>query len=235
MRILIVDDEKNIRELLQLYVKRGTQDFATIETANNVEEAYDKILSFKPNIVFLDIQLETLTGFDLLDRLLHIDFHLIFVTAYSDYAIQAFEYAALHYLVKPVSENQVKQALNRCKQSIPLNKIQVEDAKKLFIKTSESKYILDKTDVAYFEADGAYCKVHLMNGEKIMTSKNLGEYEKLVGDDDFYRVHHATLVNISFVAKLDNKNNIILLKNGTALPISRRKKKGFKIMFENRN
>lgn len=231
MRILIIDDEKNIIELLSTYIQRSTDGYAAIETAQSVAIGLDKIRQFEPEVVFLDIQLGNLTGFDLLDQLSTLHFHLIFVTAYNEHAIKAFEYAALHYLVKPVSEDQIRQCLERCKQQPPSIQERLEKAKKLIIKTTESDYVLDPKDVAYFEADGAYCAVHLMNGKKIMTSKNLGEYEKLMGVR-FYRVHHSLLVNIGFVLRLDNKKNLLFLKNGTVLPISRRKKKGFRENLE---
>ncbi|MFT5819394.1 MAG: two-component system LytT family response regulator [Crocinitomix sp.] len=234
MRALIIDDEVHCREVIQSFVQDYCPLIESVEEADSVKSGLSKIKSFKPDLVFLDIQLKNETCFELLDQLDQINFQIIFTTAYDNYAVKAFEYAALHYLLKPLTPKPFTLAVNRC---IP-NKFQsitkaIEKAKGFYLETTYNAFNIRFEEITYIEADGSYSTIHQLNDDDIFTSKKLSEYKTLL-DENFYRIHHSFIVNMKFVSKIDKKNNSVILTNGIELAISRRKKSAFRIVLEKR-
>lgn len=224
MKVLIIDDEKHCRSVIKTYLESLGNPIENIEEAWSVDSGYQKILNFKPTVVFLDIQLSNKTGFDILDCIPEQNFHLIFTTAYDNYAIKAFEYAALHYLLKPVNKKMLIEALDRVRESKDFLKTeQIDQFKFLYVNTENRSFNLDLSKVAYLEADGSYSRIFMKNGESVFSSKNLGEYEKKL-PENFFRVHKSFIVNLLMVERVESSKNCIQLSNNTTLTVSRRKK-----------
>ena len=224
MKIAIIDDEPASRITLKTYLTRVAPSVLEMKEADSVESGLQLIQDFKPDTVFLDIQLHDLTGFDLLDRLENIDFNLIFVTAYDEYAIKAFDYAALHYILKPVDQNVIQGAIDRCLQTKKADANEkVQKAKEIYLRTENRSFRIDLTDVTAIVADGSYSKLFKQNGESVFVAKNLGEFEKELADN-FFRAHKSVIINLDMIAEVDFKNNHAVLKDRSRHPVSRRKK-----------
>ncbi len=228
MRALIIEDEFNCSEVLQTMLMRHVPSIKNFKIANSVDAGLVQIEGFEPDIVFLDVQLGDQTCFELLEQLKEINFQLIFVTAYDQYAIKAFEYAAVHYLLKPVILSDLIKAVKRCEANQP--QVQSEDIdkiKSLYLRTSLRDYQISHDDILFIQADGSYSTVHTNDGQCIFTSKKLVDYERLL-PEGFYRIHHSILVNMTWVRPVDKPNHLVVLSNEMTLPISRRKKSEFK-------
>jgi two-component system LytT family response regulator len=232
MNVLIVEDEFNCSEVLQTLLFKHVPAVKVTKVAPNIEEAKIIIEQGFPDIVFMDIQLGSNTCFELLDELKTIDFYLIFTTAYDQYALKAFEYAAVHYLLKPVVLSELKQAVERCIEGeVKTDLEDLEKIKKIYLRTSLKEYQINHEDILYIQADGSYSTVFTNDGKEIFTSKKLIDYQRQL-TDAFFRIHHSIIVNLKWISHLDKKNNLVILSNGFELPISRRKKSEFRKMIE---
>lgn len=234
MKVLIIDDELPCREVLDNFLKEYCSEIAEVAEASSVDTGLEQIEKFKPDLVFLDIRLNDRTCFDLLNRLGEVNFQIIFTTAYDNYALKAFEYSALHYLLKPVLPSDFKDAIGRFqKQELVYQKEKIEKARGFYIKTVNNSYSLVYDEIAYIEADGSYSTIYSVSGEDIFTSKKLSDYKDLL-NEDFFRIHNSIIVNMNFVRQIDERNNTVILSNGKELPVSRRKKTNFKQALESR-
>ena len=232
MNVLIVEDEFNCSEVLQTLLFKHVPAVKEVKVAPNIEEAKIIIEQGFAEIVFMDIQLGSNTCFELLDDLETINFHLIFTTAYDQYALKAFEYAAVHYLLKPVVLSELKEAVERCIEGdINTDLEDLEKIKKIYLRTSLKEYQISHEDILYIQADGSYSTVFTNDGKEIFTSKKLIDYQRQL-TDAFFRIHHSIIVNLKWISHLDKKNNLVILSNGFELPISRRKKSEFRKMIE---
>lgn len=232
MKALIIDDELHCRNALTKMIELYGPEITEVDEASDVSEGIASIESFQPDIVFLDIQLDDLTGFQLLDRLKEVTFQLIFVTAFDNYAIKAFEYAAVHYLLKPIGKTALQEAILRCKKSeLKYGDEQLENAKGFFLKTHENVYDIVYNEILYVKADGSYSKIYNEDGRSIFTSKKLGDFKKLL-NSHFFRIHNSYIVNLKMIESIDQQFQNITLKDGSSLPVSRRKKNAFKLSWQ---
>ena len=248
MKILIVDNEKEIRELLKDMIAAVSAEVTAIDEADGVVTGLQKINSFKPDIVFLDVEMGDGSGFDLLNKIPHPNFQLIFTTAHNQYAIQAFKCSAIDYLLKPVDMTELENSLQKADANISnsnLNKqlavlmqqLNHKDAgdKQIVLKDIETSYFVKIAEILYCEAGGSYTKFYLSNNTPIIISKNLSTYEDMLGPYGFIRTHHSYLVNpqhIKMYDKTDGGN--LVLDNGNIVPISHRKKDYVMHVLENR-
>lgn len=227
-KVLIVDDEAHCRNVLVKHIEEFTDLSLEIETASDITDGLSKINSFLPDIVLLDIRMNEGTGFDLLDKTDSSKFNTIFTTAYNQYAIKAFDYSAIHYLLKPIDKNELLQALHRCAlNSLLINNEKVKELKNLFISTETLELNADIKDICFIKAEGSYSNIYLTEGRKIITSKNIGEYESKL-PPNFFRVHKSFLVNLIHVKQVNPITSHLLTLCGENIPISRRKKKEFR-------
>jgi two-component system LytT family response regulator len=235
MKALLIDDElsnlENLQQLLQVY----TTDVQVCATAGNIEDAIKAIEQYRPQLVFLDIQLHQQSGFDLLKQLSRIDFEVIFVTAYDQYGIQAVKFSALDYLLKPIDTDELKAAVDKARKAIDLkqnneriaymltylkdgNKSQPRIALPLF---GETRYV-DIKDIVRCEADNTYTRFVLSSGEQVLVSKTLKEYADMLINYGFLRAHQSHLVNIAFIKSLLREDGgTLLLTNNTKIPVSK--------------
>jgi two-component system LytT family response regulator len=249
MKILLIDNEPEIRTVLKEMVEAWSKGMHPIEEADGVASGVEKINNFNPDIVFLDVEMNDGTGFDLLNKLEKPSFQLIFTTAHNQYAIQAFKFSAIDYLLKPVDPVDLNIALQKALENISSNTLQNqltvlmqqvgsknEIDKQIVLKDIDKTYFIKMNDILYCEAEGSYTKFYLSNAEPIFVSRNLRSYEELLAPAGFIRTHHSCLVNPSKIKVYDRKTDsgTLILEGGYTIPVSQRKK-DFVIQFlENR-
>ena len=228
MRALIIDDEAHCRNVIRKLVAEFCSEITLMDEADSVETGIEKINSFKPELVFLDIQLGDLTSFDLLEQLNEINFQIIFTTAYDNYAIKVFEYAALHYLLKPIAPTELIKAIKRCnKKELIYEKETLNKTNGFYLKTHENTYDVVYNQVIYIKADGSYSTIFNNDKQEVYTSKKLSQYSNLL-NDSFFRIHNSFIVNMQFVDHVEKQGFKVSLTTKEKLPISRRKKAAFK-------
>jgi len=239
IRAIIIDDEQDARDGLQLIVEKFCPEVSIIASCESPEIGLGKINELRPNLVFLDVQMPRLTGFDLLEQIEVINFEVIFVTAFDKYAIKAIKFSALDYLLKPVEVDELVSAVQKIKakennktthfKSL-LNNVK-QNAQKLerLAIPSDNEIIIQKiADIVYCEADSNYTILHLVDDKKITVSKTLKEFENILPETDFCRIHHATLVNLSHITKyVKGEGGYVLVTGRRHLDVSRRKKDSF--------
>lgn len=231
IKALIVEDNVFMATVLHDLLKQHATDIAVLDIANTGKKALQLIASVKPDVVFLDIELPDMTGFELLQQVDNINFQTIFTTSHSHYAIRAFRFNALDYLVKPIKETELDEAIKRLLKSAG-NKIVVKHAlsnlesksvenQKLVLQTQNGTLRLPLKQITHIEGDRNYSYIYLSNGTRELSSKNLAYFEDILSDKSFFRSHRSYLVNTYHIKALPAGH--FVLKNGIEIPISRRK------------
>lgn len=239
MYILLIDNEAEVRGVLRTLVENWNKDRFSIIEADGVATGLEMIQSLQPSIILLDVEMDDGTGFDLLEKIPHPGFQLIFTTAHNQYAIQAFRCSALDYLLKPVDPLELSQSLDRALGQLTQQTLQQqldvlmrqlknekEADKQIVLKDIDKTYIVKLNDILYCEAAGSYTKFHLVNGGPIFVSRNLRSYEEILSPSGFFRPHHSCLVNPNKIKVFDRKadSGTLLLEGGRSIPVSQRKR-----------
>jgi two-component system LytT family response regulator len=239
LKTIIVDDEHGNRQVLRSLLETHCKEVHVVAEADSVDSAYQAILNAKPNLIFLDIQMPTGNGFQLLEKFEEVSFDTIFVTSYDQYAINAIKFSALDYLLKPVDIAELKGAVEKAVKKAGeelrqqefyqnlLNNIQpgVND-KKMVVHVNTKAILIQMSQVAYVEADSNYSFIHMMSGETYHTSKTLKEIEEFtVGLNRFIRINRSVIINVSYCAHYHRGEPFsVILKNDLCFEISRRKR-----------
>ena len=223
MRAIIIDDEKLSREVICNFLEEYCKDVEVIAKASSVRTGFKAIKKFAPDFVFLDIEMSDGKGFDLLTMFDSIDFKIIFVTAYSEYAIKAFRFSAIDYLLKPVKIEELIDAVDKVRmaQGAGMNKELVDTLIRnikagadshptLIIPHLNGFDVLKASDIIMCQADGYCTKFFLTGNRKVVSSKNLKNYDSLLDDNNFIRVHHSYLVNMNHITSCTRQGEIIL-------------------------
>lgn len=237
IKAIVIDDETNNQELICNLLSSYAENIQVASVAGSVESGYQAIVEHQPDLVFLDIQMPDGTGFDLLKKFEKINFKVIFVTAHQEYAIEAFKYSALDYLLKPLSPSNLISAIKKVEESFNSDELNLklktllsnitEPAKtkrKIVLKTMERIYSVDLNDVIRFESDGGYTKVYLIDGKRIMVSRTMKEFDDLLTDVGFLRVHNSHLINMNYLFCFEKTEGHIVMKDDSIVPVSNRKK-----------
>ena len=238
---LIVDDEKKCISLLQKMLHTAFPEIEIIASSTNPAEAIKLILKHEPNLVFLDIEMPNLNGFEVLKATRDIQYDVVFTTAYQQYAINAIRFAALDYLLKPIDKDELIQTIHRYKAKYKKSNQQQQfdllfdnlknitnPSNKISIATTEGVIFINTTDIIYIEASGSYAKLFLKNGESLLCSKNLKEFEEMLLNRSFFRIHHSFIINTNEIKRyIKGEGGIVILSNATELPVSKRKKEDF--------
>ena len=237
IKAMIVDDEQSSIDLLQWLAEQYCPDISSIRTARSVQEAIPLIRAFKPDILFLDIQMPHQSGFDLLTTIDHWEFEVIFTTAYNEFAIQAIRFSALDYLLKPVDEAELRKAVERYKakkiyapagQLLFRNFIQNiahrnrEQFKLALAGTAEVKYV-ELDEIIRLQAESNYTHIHLSGKKVFVSAKTLKEYDEILQGHRFLRVHKSHLVNPAHIESYD-KQGLLLMSDGVQVEVARRKR-----------
>ncbi len=238
---IIIDDEKKCISLLQHLIYNHCPLVNVVGTAENAEQGLLLIKQAKPDLVFLDIEMPDKTGFELLASLAEINFKVIFTTAYNHYAIKAIRFSALDYLLKPIDLDELKNALGRLEgrknlkdAPLPID-ILVNNIKtpghgfsRITLSTQDGLVVLHVNEILYCEASGSYTFFYLKNGEKLTISKTLKEYDELLGEFQFFRIHNSYLVNLNEVKKyIKGEGGSVIMSNGDEVFVSKRRKDAF--------
>jgi two-component system, LytTR family, response regulator len=237
IKAIIVDDEKLNIENLSILIKKHCPEVIIAGSAESISEAKLIIESQKPHVVFLDIQMGTSSGFDLLKNITDRNFEVIFVTAYDKYGIQAVKFAALDYILKPIDTNELLLAIAKVKEKMAAQqsrrqldflvdylKQNDKPAKIALPQQQEVRYV-PVADIVRCEAQNTYTWFFLSNNEKILVSKPLKEYDELLTPHGFIRCHQTHLVNPAFVKSfLKEDGGILFLQNAVKIPVSKQKK-----------
>lgn len=247
MKILLIDNETDVRQTLLDLIIQINPGQHTIEQATGVEVGLIKINSFQPEVVFLDIEMDDGTGFDLLKKLPLVNFQLVFTTAFNQYAVQAFKFSAIDYLMKPVNPIELANALVKASQKMQekylqrqldvlLNQISTKPMveKQIVLKDMEATYFVKVNDILYCKAEGAYTQFFLKTNDPILVSRNLHTHEEMLAPLGFLRCHHSSLVNPDHIKLYDRKMDSLVLEGGHSVPVSQRKKDEIIKMLESR-
>jgi len=237
---LIIDDEAKGRLALREKLSAYCPQINVLAEAANGEEALLLIRHHDPQLIFLDIEMPRMNGFEMLNELPSKNFHIIFTTAYDQYAIKAIRYAAFDYLLKPIDIEELKTAIsnitaredNQTKKQVELLNQNMQQPKKqlskLAIPTLDGLIFYDINDIIYLEANSNYTNIYLVNKIKVTASKVLKEFEELLPEDIFFRTHHSYLINLHYIKRyIKGDGGQIELQNGTYVDVSRRKKEEF--------
>ena len=247
IKTIIIDDEINARIVIAELLENYCKNVSLIGQADSVESGLKVIRELKPELVFLDIKLTDGTGFDLLRQLENIDFKIIFITAYEEYAIKAFKFSALDYLLKPIDVNELIKSINKAEELIQQDNISLKldtffsnidsiskKTRKIILKTTNNIYLVNINEIIRCESDRNYTHFYFLDKDKIVVSKTLKEYETLLNEYDFFRVHHSHLINLQCVEKLEkNNNNVVIMKDKSKVPVSIRKKEELMKLIKN--
>jgi two-component system LytT family response regulator len=237
LRAIIIDDEINGVELMRYLLKENCPEIEVISFETNPQKAIEQIKKLKPDVVFLDIEMPIMSGFELLEELKRYSFHVIFTTAYDNYAVKAFKYNTIDYLLKPIIVEELKDAVNKLitktkedKGDISIEKLlatikgsQING--KLSISGLNEIVYVEINNIIRLEADSNYTNVILSDGKKIVSSKTLKEYETMLNPDNFFRAHKAFIINLDHVEKfVKSEGGYIVTKDNFQVPVSREKR-----------
>jgi two-component system LytT family response regulator len=238
LKVLIADDEENVREALAQIITSYGSAIEIVAASDGVESTVKAIHQHKPDVILLDIQMKDGTGFDVLKHFPFPQFKIIFITAYQEYAVQAFRFSALDYLLKPVDPDLLIETLKKTADIIDREKISLKidsflynmnslskGAKKVILKTSENIHVVNMQDIMYCEAERSYTNFYMNDATRILVSSTLGHYEEIFEGYGFLRIHQSYLLNINYIKRYrkgDGGN--VILTNSTSLPVATRKK-----------
>ncbi|MFT5778579.1 MAG: two-component system LytT family response regulator [Crocinitomicaceae bacterium] len=239
IRCIIVDDEINNQDALDKMIDLYIPDAKIVAKVSNIAQAKSAIEEHNPDLVFLDIEMPGGSGFELLESLEKTDFNVVFTTAHAAYAIKAIKYAAMDYLLKPLNLNELKVAVEKCVNSktessslseqiqVLKNNRQADSFKfkKIALKSSEGMEFFDTKDIIRCEADRAYCSFHLVNGKKILISKSMSEYEDMLTQGNFMKVHKSNIVNLDHIVKyVRGKGGSLIMSDKSLVNVAIRRK-----------
>lgn len=230
----VIDDELNCTEVLCVLLKRYCPDISIDGVFNDPEEALLRIKSEPPQLVFIDIEMPRLNSFDLLQQCLPLKFKVVFTTGYDQYAVRAIKFNALDYLLKPIDKDELIAAVEKVKLSaIPaIQQITssqyhrfIDKPERLAIAVGQELVMIEVIEIIYFESDGSYVTIYLTGQNKpILVTKSLREFEEILNNDQFYRVHNSYLINLKYLKKILRNDSEIIMSNEKILPIARSKK-----------
>lgn len=230
LNIVIIDDEEDSISLLRIQLKRHCEQIGAIYSFSNPIKALEEIESLSPDLVFLDIEMPELNGFQLLEKLMPITFKVVFTTAYNEFAIKAFRFSALDYLVKPIDVNDLIEAVN--KAAVKLNpsdeqlnhfqrQMNSKRVNKIAVSSLSGVVFINLDDILYIEASSNYSILVLLDGEKVIVSKTLKDVQEILENRNFFRIHRQYIINLNKV-KYFNKNDCLLtLENNKQLQVAR--------------
>lgn len=238
IQVCIIDDEQDGRDYISLLLSNEFPDLEIIFQAASVEEAYIDLTKNSPDIIFLDIQLNDGTAFDLLSKFKEISAEIIFITAYENFAIQAIKNGATDYLLKPIKKIDFIIAVHKALENIKKSKVSVNNNPilnpKISLPTFQGFKMVNICDIIRCEADSSYTTFYLLNKLQIIVSKTLSEFEDILSEHQFFRIHHKHLINLTHLQEyIKGKGGQVIMSDGSSLDVSTRKKNDFLQKIEN--
>jgi two-component system LytT family response regulator len=240
LKAILVDDELNSLQNLQFKIQEYCPTIKVVAQTQNPEEAIRLIQQYKPDVIFLDIEMPRMSGFKMLEQIPEVDFEIIFITAYNHYAINAIRISAFDYLVKPVAIEELQKTVERLRNfTVKKTRERAELLKKnlanpksqedhIAIPANDGLEFIQIKQIIRIESSSNYSKLVLLNSRQLLVTRQLKDFEELLQDYRFYRVHHSHLVNLNFIAKyVRGDGGQIIMRNGDIIDVSRRKKDVF--------
>lgn len=234
LKAIIIDDSIDARKALLTEIEENCQEIEIIGQAEGVVSGAKQIRSLKPDLVFLDIQMNDGTGFDLLELIGSLDFKVIFTTASDAYAVKAFKYSAVDYLLKPIDPEELISAVKKAqkgnqKENLSLlmenAKLGNKPVRKLALNTLDKLHIVNISDIIRCESDVNYTQFFFSNGNKLLVTRTLKDFEDLLTDHQFIRVHQSHLVNVNFIKEfVKGDGGYLVMTDKTSVPVSTRKR-----------
>lgn len=232
--IVVIDDEQRARETVIKILGLSSLDYTLAGEADSVQSGFDVIVQKRPDLVLLDINLPDGTGFDLLKKFDKIYFRVIFITAHEEYALKAFKFSALDYILKPISSATLIQSVEKAEETIRKDETGVkfsallsnlEKIRKIVLKTAESIHIVQIKDIVRCESDVNYTRFFMANGGKLLVSKTLKEFAEMLEPSGFFRPHQSHLVNLDHILRFDKgEGGHLVMDDGSIVPVSQRKR-----------
>lgn len=245
-KAIAVDDELHCLETLLWELERNCPEVEVVGQFQDAEQAYEALKKADIDILFLDINLQSTSGIELLNRLMPVDYHVVFITAYDEYAIQAFDLAATHYLLKPVNGKKLKSAIDRIKDIYTsgmdqdaiehlMESIRMEmgSIRKVPFSVQSGVEFICPDDIIYVEGENNYSVLHLSDHKKLVVSKTLGHTEEVLNAYSFIRIHKSYLINLKYIKRyIKTDGGYVELENGTKLSVSRMRKLALNDLFK---
>lgn len=246
IRTVIIEDEINARKALVNILSFYFNSIEIVGMAGSVEKGVKLIKEQQPDLLFLDVHLTDGTSFELIKKIKHHNFKLVFITAHDEYALQAIKLSALDYLLKPINPGELGKAIGRVQEAIEKeeqidlqldtiveNVRESNQNKKIILNTSNNLFVVEVKNLVRCEASENYTQVFVDGKEKIMMAKTLKEFEEMLSGYGFFRTHQSHLINVQFVEGFDKSNNLVKLKTGDEIVVSTRKKEHFLKTLQN--
>lgn len=238
LNVVIVDDEEKARGSVKKMIETYTREVRVVGEAGSVQTGIQTIRELKPEVVLLDIQMPDGSGFDLLQQIDHPDVKIIFITAYEEYAIKAFKFSALDYLLKPLDPDELTRALEFAGSTLEKENARIKleafmanyqnmanEVKKIVLKTAESIHLVQVSDIIRCEATGNYTKFFFASKNSILVSRTLKKFDEMLNDYGFFRVHQSHLVNLNHILQYEKGDGgSLILTDQKTVPVATRKK-----------
>lgn len=245
LRALIIDDEAHQRQTIKKMVTQHCPNVQLLGEADDVGSGVVAVRNYHPDLVFLDIKMDDGTGFDLLEQLQPVDFKVIFITAWDKYAIKAFRFSALDYLLKPVDPDDLIHAIKKAQDivqhdfNIQLSTLkehlQEQDIsrKKIIIRTLDSIFLIGVKDIVYAHSDSNYTQINLADGKRILVSATLKDYDEMLTGYGFFRAHKSYLINMTYITSFEKTDGgMVVLRGKEKIPVASRKRDLLLEMFD---
>jgi len=239
LKAILIDDEISSIETLEIELNRHCPKVEVIAKYNDPMQAVEVIPSMEFDVLFLDIEMPWLNGFDLLNQLKNINFEVVFITAYDQYAIQAFKVSAIDYLLKPIQAEELQSAVDRCikRRSSSLNNVPIKNLinnlnkknigeRKLLLPTAEGIDFITIGDIIHCNAESNYTRI-ITKDRQIFLAKTLKEIEEMLAEYNFFRVHSSHLVNIDYIKRYSRSEGVLVMSNDQNISVSRLRKDAF--------
>lgn len=240
LNAIIIDDELNGRIALKQKLQDYCPDVVVVGEAENGRDGIDMILKYSPQLVFLDIEMPEMNGFEMLIKIPEKKFHIIFTTAYDQYAIKAIKYAAFDYLLKPIDIDELKVTIARLSfqpppdasikklETLEQNLLTKPFLNKIAVPTHEGLLFFDISTIMRLEAQSNYTELYFIDRPKLIASRTLKDFEEIMPDDIFFRIHNSHIINLHFIKRyIRGDGGHVEMKNGDYVIVSRRKKEEF--------
>jgi two-component system LytT family response regulator len=246
IRCVLIDDESNSLEMMEWLLKTYCPQVQIEAMCNAASKGIEAINKFKPDLVFLDIEMPHMNGFDMLEQFDKLFFDVVFCTAYDQFAIKAFKYSALNYLLKPVDPDDLKETIRRIeeKKSSPSREqidllfqnirqtVSKPVVQRIALTTGDGMIFVPTQDILYCQAESNYTSVALVGGKKILVSKVLKEIDETLSGPDFFRIHNSYLINLNHIKKyVRGEGGYIIMEDGANISISRSRRQEFMDQF----
>jgi two-component system LytT family response regulator len=238
IKALIIDDEKHCSDNLQWQIKQYCPEVENIAVCANAEQGLYEIHSQNPQLVFLDVEMPGMSGFEMLEKLTDINFDIVFTTAFNQYAIRAIKFGALDYLVKPIDKDELRASVDKVIKRTNSDSLKQLTAllthirksndlsfQKIALPTMQGYELIPLNNIMYCESKSNYTNIYLNNSRQILVSKTLKDIEELLDTEPFFRIHNSYLVNLQYAIRYTRgEGGFLVLNNDITLPVSRNKK-----------